>query len=59
MAKEIGLDMAPIEFQTFYFSHVLVVPPNASTSKNWQPQNSHSRLNPLLHVCVMFVMILP
>ena len=28
MAKEMGLDMAPIEFQTFYFSHVLVVPPN-------------------------------
>ena len=23
-----GLDRAPIEFQTFYFSHVLVVPPN-------------------------------
>ena len=22
------LDRAPIEFQTFYFSHVLVVPPN-------------------------------
>ena len=22
-----GLDRAPIEFQTFYFSHVLVVPP--------------------------------
>ena len=28
MAKEMGLDKAPIEFQTFYFSHVLVVPPN-------------------------------
>ena len=28
MAKEMGLDRAPIEFQTFYFSHVLVVPPN-------------------------------
>ena len=27
MAKEMGLDRAPIEFQTFYFSHVLVVPP--------------------------------
>ena len=24
-----GLDRAPIEFQTFYFSHVLVVPPTA------------------------------
>ena len=23
-----GLDRAPIEFQTFYFSHVLVVPPS-------------------------------
>ena len=31
MAKEMGLDRAPIEFQTFYFSHVLLVPPNAST----------------------------
>ena len=28
MAKEMGLDRAPIEFKTFYFSHVLVVPPN-------------------------------
>ena len=28
MAKEMGLDRGPIEFQTFYFSHVLVVPPN-------------------------------
>ena len=28
MAKEMGLDRAPIEFQTFYFSHVLVVSPN-------------------------------
>ena len=28
MAKEMGLDRAPIEFQTFYFSHVLVVTPN-------------------------------
>ena len=28
MAKEMGLDRAPIEFQTFYFSHVLVVPPS-------------------------------
>ena len=28
MAKEMGLDRAPVEFQTFYFSHVLVVPPN-------------------------------
>ena len=26
MAKEQGLDRAPIRFQTFYFSHVLVVP---------------------------------
>ena len=25
---EKGLDRAPIEFQTFYFSHVLVVPSN-------------------------------
>ena len=25
MAKEMGLDRAPIEFQTFYFSHVLLV----------------------------------
>ena len=24
-----GLDRAPVEFQTFYFSHVLVVPPSA------------------------------
>ena len=31
MAKEMGLDRAPIEFQTFYFSHVLVVPPNHQT----------------------------
>ena len=23
-----GLDRAPIEFQTFYFSHVWLVPPN-------------------------------
>ena len=29
MAKEMGLDRAPIEFQTFYFSHVLLVPPIA------------------------------
>ena len=28
MAKEMGLDRAPIEFQTFYFSHVCVTPPN-------------------------------
>ena len=28
MEKEMGLDRAPIEFQTFNFSHVLVVPPN-------------------------------
>ena len=28
MTKEMGLDRAPIEFHTFYFSHVLVVPPN-------------------------------
>ena len=27
-ANEMGLDRAPIEFQTFYFSHVLVVPPS-------------------------------
>ena len=27
MAKGMGLDRAPIEFQTFYFPHVLVVPP--------------------------------
>ena len=27
MAKEMGLDRAPIEFQPFNFSHVLVVPP--------------------------------
>ena len=26
MAKEMGLDRAPIEFQTFSFSHVLLVP---------------------------------
>ena len=31
MAKGMGLDRAPIEFQTFYFSHVLLVPPNVST----------------------------
>ena len=31
MAKELGLDRAPIEFQTFYLSHVLVIPPNANT----------------------------
>ena len=24
-----GLDRAPIEFQTFYFSHVCVTPPSA------------------------------
>ena len=29
MAKEMGLDRAPIEFQTFYFSHVCVTPPNS------------------------------
>ena len=28
MAKEMGLDRAPIDFQTFYFSHVLLVPPS-------------------------------
>ena len=27
MAKEMELDRAPIKFQTFYFFHVLVVPP--------------------------------
>ena len=27
-----GLDRAPIEFQTFYFSHVLVVPPNQGSN---------------------------
>ena len=27
-----GLDRAPIEFQTFYFSHVLVVPPTVGSS---------------------------
>ena len=27
MAKEMELDRAPIEFQTFYFSHVCVTPP--------------------------------
>ena len=27
MAKEMGIDRAPIEFQFFYFSHVLLVPP--------------------------------
>ena len=32
MAKEMGLDRAPIEFQTFYFFHVLVVPPSPHTS---------------------------
>ena len=32
MAKEMGLDRAPIEFQTFYFSHVLVVPPSPYVS---------------------------
>ena len=25
-----GLDRAPIEFQTFYFSHVWLVPPNVT-----------------------------
>ena len=30
MAKEMGIDRAPIEFQFFYFSHVLLVPPNAT-----------------------------
>ena len=29
MAKEMGLDRAPIEFQTFYFFHVWLDPPNA------------------------------
>ena len=28
MTKEMALDRAPIEFQTFYFSHVWLVPPN-------------------------------
>ena len=28
MSKEMGLDRAPIEFQTFYIFHVLVVPPS-------------------------------
>ena len=28
MAKEMGLDMASIDFQTFYFSHVCVTPAN-------------------------------
>ena len=32
IAKEMGLDRALIECQTFYFSHVLVVPPNAAVS---------------------------
>ena len=42
-----GLDRAPIEFQTFYFSHVLVVPPNVwclsshfSSNENFDFANS-------------------
>ena len=34
MAKEMVLDRATIEFQTVYFPHVLVVPPNLPSSKN-------------------------
>ena len=30
MRKEMGLDRAPNEFQTFYFSHVLLVPPSVN-----------------------------
>ena len=39
MAKEMGLDRAPIEFQTFYFSHVLVVPPTGHAL--YQPVQVH------------------
>ena len=36
MAKKMGLNRAPIEFQTFYFFHVLVVPPNVKCEgENW------------------------
>ena len=52
MAKEMGLDRAPIEFQTFYFFHVwldplldhLDTPPNYSNHPN-QPDH----LNQLEH----------
>ena len=33
MANKMGLDRAPIEFQTFYFSHVLVVPPSVDPKR--------------------------
>ena len=41
MAKEMGLDRAPIEFQTFYISHELLVPPN------YHAQRSTHLCNPL------------
>ena len=31
MAKEMGFDREPIEFQTFYFSHLYVTPPSLDT----------------------------
>ena len=42
MAKKLGLDRAPIEFQTFYFPHVLVVPPN---------------IHPSITVCIVLKML--
>ena len=52
MAKEMGLGRAPIEFQTFYFSHVLVVPPNVwclsshfSSNENFDFANSEKKLD--------------
>ena len=57
MAKEMGSDRTPIEFQTFYFSHVLVVPPTTYTHLPRPACHFRTPPNPLVTLSLFLIWV--